>query len=152
LIQQPQEEPSAPPSISYHFIVLNGMITPHMSQRHQRWGFLDGAVECGRLLDKTLSYKSSPASEPEDGKVAICLIGDPGKFTVRQLYAAREVINALRWEFDLPAAKVVGHSELEPGISCPGLDMQLFRRFLNDDRYLEELLEPQPGRGKEVLA
>ncbi len=130
--------------VGYHYIILNGYPTQDQTKRKLRWSFLDGAIECGRPLDK-----SPYLDEAEVGahvykfnqeSVGVCLVGNAGEFSIRQLYAARTVISALRWEFDIPLDGIVGHAELDPQKNCPGLNMEHFRQYLVDDRKLELLV------------
>ncbi len=130
--------------VGYHYVILNGYPNQRQASRKSRWSFLDGAVECGRPLDKSpyldAAEVGAHAYNFNRESVGICLIGQPGEFSIRQLYAARTVISALIWEFDIPVSGVVGHSELNSQKNCPGLDMNHFRQYLVDDRKLELLV------------
>ncbi len=130
--------------VGYHYVILNGYPNKKQARRKSRWGFLDGSVECGRPLDKSPFLDTTELGahiyKHNRESVGICLIGEPGDFTIRQLYAARTVISGLMWEFDIPVAGVVGHYELDPEKECPGLDMRHFRQYLVDDRKLELLV------------
>lgn len=130
--------------VGYHYVILNGYPNQKQVGRKSRWSFLDGSVESGRPLNKSpyldADEVGAHAYNFNRESVGICLIGQPGEFTIRQLYAARTVISALIWEFDIPVREIVGHSELNPQKSCPGLDMNHFRQYLVDDRKLELLV------------
>jgi hypothetical protein len=130
--------------IGYHYVILNGYPDQRQAERKSRWTFLDGSVECGRPLDK------SPCLSPDEvgahvygfnrDSIGICLIGQPGDFSIRQLYAARTVVSALRWEFGIPLSGVIGHYELDSQKTCPGINLDHFRQYLMDDRKLELLV------------
>ncbi len=130
--------------VGYHYVILNGYPNLRQARQKSRWKFLDGSVECGRLLDKSPYLNTAEVGAHVYGfnreSVGICLNGQPGDFSIRQLYAARTVISALRWEFDIPLSGVVGHCELNPQKNCPGLNMDHFRQYLLDDRKLELLV------------
>ena len=131
-------------AVGYHYVNLNGYPNQRQARRKSRWSFLDGSIECGRPLDKSAYLDTAEvgahAYKFNRESVGICLIGQPGDFSIRQLYAARTIISALRWEFDIPLNGVVGHYELDPKKSCPGLNMDHFRQYLTDDRKLELLV------------
>jgi hypothetical protein len=123
---------------------LNGYPNSRQAEQKLRWSFLDGSVECGRPLDKSpyldVTEEGAHVYKFNRESVGVCLIGRPGDFSIRQLYAARTVISALRWEFDIPLQGVVGHYELNSRKVCPGLNMDHFRQYLIDERKLELLV------------
>jgi len=63
-----------------------------------------------------------------DVALGICLVGnyDKGKPPEAQLELARKLIRWLMQEFEIPAERVVGHRELDPRKTCPGLEFDLY--------------------------
>ncbi len=130
--------------IGYHYVVLNGYPTHNQMLSKQRWNFLDGSVECGRNLDADPYLEEKEVGAHAYGfnreSVGICMIGKEGKFTPRQLYALRVLINELRHCFGLPSAAVVGHCELNPHKTCPDINMEHLRQYLGDYNKITLLL------------
>ncbi len=130
--------------IGYHYVVLNGFIRDRQAKTNSRWAFLDGSVECGRPLDKSPYLTEEEVGAHVSGfnhnSIGICLIGHPNRFSIRQFYAVRSVISALRWEFDIPLKNILGNHELNSKKLCPGLNMDYFRKYITDDRNIELLI------------
>ena len=122
--------------IGYHYVVLNGYADYNQMVSTRRWRFLDGSVECGRNLDGDPYLQDDEVGAHVYGfnreTVGVCLIGRGGRFTPRQLYALRVLLNELRHCFNLAPSAVVGHCELNPAKSCPDLNMEHLRRYLTD--------------------
>jgi len=77
----------------------------------------DGAVERGRP-----DYWAGSHARGFNGRsLAVCLIGTR-TFTERQMKSLEYVVR--RWSGMHPAAKVVGHTDLDSGKSCPNFNVQ----------------------------
>lgn len=130
--------------IGYHYVILNGFPSSHQLKSKQRWNFLDGSIECGRDLDTDLELEKNEVGAHAYGfnreSVGICLIGKEGKFTPRQFYTLRILLNELRGRFNLSTSAVVGHYELNPDKTCPDINMDHLRQYLNDYNKIALLL------------
>ncbi len=122
--------------IGYHFVVLNGFPTSNHALSDQRWNFLDGSIECGRFLDADPYLDNEEVGAHAYGfnseSIGICLIGRDGKYTPRQFYSLRALVNELRRRFELPVSSVIGHCEINSGKTCPDINMEHLRRYLDD--------------------
>lgn len=122
--------------IGYHFVILNGFPTSKQFKNKQRWNFLDSSIECGRDLDTdpylTKEEVGAHALGFNRESVGICLIGQGGQYTPRQLYTLRVLVNELRQCFNLPVSAVVGHYELDSHKTCPDINMNNLRGYLED--------------------
>jgi len=101
--------------IGYHWVVLNGKIAsgaPHSK-------LYDGLLETGRHHMK----KGAHVLTHNDDSIGVCLIGESGKFTKKQLETLRRVIEMH------PYHEVVFHSDLDDKKkNCPGLTMDYLVR------------------------
>lgn len=123
--------------IGYLGVVGNGRPLPHMVHP---WTFADGHFEWGRPLDDDTILEVPEIEAHAYGwnhkSVGICLIGKPQgprdrcQFTPSQILTARSAIDNLIMHFGLSYDDVVGHYELDPAKTCPGMDMALFRGWL----------------------
>jgi hypothetical protein len=111
--------------VGYHYIILNGY------PDGEHWSKLrpvlqqDGVIETGRPLDRIGAHSKGHNRD----SVGVCLVGDRA-FTGRQLEALRRIYLDL---LDInPALQVLGHCEVEAGKTCPNLDMDWVRQYLND--------------------
>lgn len=130
--------------IGYHYLILNGFPSHNQLKSKQRWNFLDGSVECGRNLDADPYLEKEEVGAHAYGfnqeSVGICLIGKNGKFTPCQFYSLRVLLNELRHRFNLPAMAAVGHYELNPNKTCPDINMDHLRQYLDDYNGISLLL------------
>ncbi len=118
--------------IGYHFVILNGRITPK-----QELSALDGCVECGRYLDEDdiiapfeigihcLGYN--------DHSIGICLVGK-SQFTQNQMESLKDLCLELCQLHEIPANNILGHCETvsgqKEGKSCPNFDVAEIREYL----------------------
>jgi len=112
--------------IGYHFVVLNG-------QRSLKALFdpaADGLVEPGRLLERIGSHVKGHNAQ----SIGVCLIGGRSRngqsvketwITEKQKAALFTLLDKLLARF--PEVKIVGHHELNPGKTCPNLNMDTLR-------------------------
>ncbi len=112
--------------IGYHFVVLNG-------QRKSRAPFdpsVDGLVEPGRPVEQTGSHVRGHNRK----SIGICLVGGRTRngqstrntwLTDKQRTALFCLLDDLTARY--PEARIVGHYELNPGKTCPNLNMDALR-------------------------
>lgn len=105
--------------IGYHFVILNGNITP---KKHH--ALFDGTIETGRPLDDDLDFEFDEIGAHALGynkkSIGICLIGKSGQFTENQLRNLKFIIKFLRGQFG--KIKVIQHSDVESKKQfCAGL-------------------------------
>ena len=112
--------------IGYHFVVLNG-------QRSLKVPFdpeTDGLVEPGRPVDQIGSHVYGHNQE----SIGVCLVGGRTRngqsvrdtwLTEKQKAALFSLLDDLLARY--PDAKIVGHCELNPGKTCPNLNMDTLR-------------------------
>lgn len=131
--------------IGYHYAILNGYPTSKQLKTKQRWFFLDGSVECGRDLDTDPELEKDEVGAHAYGfnreTVGICMIGKKGRFTPRQFFALRKLVNELRHRFNLPTSAVAGHYELDSKKTCPDINMEHLRQYLDDFSKMPLLLK-----------
>jgi hypothetical protein len=111
-------------TIGYHFVILNGLLSPY--KRNEAY---NGHIETGRPLDDDADMELDERGAHAFGynnAVGICLIGLSGNFTDPQIRALSHLINVLRKQFG--EIKVLQHSDVEPKKpQCAGLTkLQLF--------------------------
>ena len=96
-------------NIGYHYIILNGRLSPY---KHHL--YFDGHIETGRPLDDDadmeLDEKGAHAFGYNDS-VGICLIGLSGTFTDSQLRALSHLVKRLRVQFG--EIEVIQHSNVD---------------------------------------
>jgi len=112
--------------IGYHYVVLNGWISS--TRYHPSF---DGHIETGRPLDNDPFISSDEIGAHVKGhnrdSAGICLIGDSGDFTAKQLTGALRCVQLLEQQFG--EIELVQHSDLYPKKpDCAGIDMARFRR------------------------
>lgn len=143
--------------IGYGFVIPNGYLTSDMAKENRRWQWADGSVEAGRPFDDDTLMEGNEIEAQvfgwNDRTIGGCLVGDPGKFTVMQLYSVKRLLmQFLLPVFRLDVSAVVGHYELDKKKTCPGMDMNIFRKWLLDgDSYRSEMSQyvvPQAGRDR----
>ena len=112
--------------IGYHFVVLNG-------QRSLKTPFdpaADGFVEPGRPVDQIGSHVCGHNQD----SLGVCLVGGRTRngqsvrdswLTGKQKAALFSLLDDLTASY--PDAKIVGHCELNPGKTCPNLNMDTLR-------------------------
>lgn len=116
-------------TIGYHYVILNGILTPQGVYDKS----LDGQLEVGRSLEMagahTLGYNRN--------SVGICLIGRT-VFSLNQLKCLFELIVMLRGVFpEIAVKRVQGHNELTSKKTCPNFDVQNIRNLLTTFKTFE---------------
>jgi len=113
-------------NIGYHYIILNGQLS--IKAFHNKY---DGRVETGRPLDDDNIIEPFEIGAHTKGKndcIGVCLIGESGKFTKKQISSLEYLLIDLRQQFD--ALQISQHSDWdERKPHCAGLTKE----------YLEEL-------------
>jgi N-acetyl-anhydromuramyl-L-alanine amidase AmpD len=125
-------------SCGYHFIVQNGY--PYYLE-HQ--SILDGMIESGRPVKEIGAHVRGH----NQNSIGICLIGKPGHFTHKQLgHSLRALFLSLLQEFNLSTADIYGHYEFDSKKTCPGLNMDAFRLYIENggEAFLRETVELTP--------
>lgn len=85
----------------------------------------DGTLEIGRPYDQAGAHTKNHNSD----SVGICWVGRV-KYTPLQYLTLLNTTRMLMAVHGLKTTDVYGHAELNPGKSCPNLDMNQFRRDL----------------------
>ena len=86
----------------------------------------DGTIEQGRPI----YWKGSHVGALNSISLGVCLIGLGGDATEEQLLSLREVL--MQWLTLYPDAWVLGHTDLDPGKTCPGFDVAQWWKDVND--------------------
>lgn len=108
--------------LGYHFVIGNGA------------GLSDGVVEASyRWNDQLAGAHVAAAPNPDNSEqlradqinrtaIGVCLIGngDRAEFTEAQMRALVDLVRALQTRLDIPASRVVLHSDLNSDVSSPG--------------------------------
>ncbi|MGD9276265.1 MAG: N-acetylmuramoyl-L-alanine amidase [Candidatus Pacearchaeota archaeon] len=119
-------------TIGYHFVILNGQITPDFYLES-----LNGSIECGRILDGDNYLYSSEIGAHTLGynktSIGICLIGIK-IFSKNQINSLYKLCSELKDHFKIPIDKIIGHYEAETanGKTCPNIDIADFRNNLTN--------------------
>ena len=112
--------------IGYHFVILNGVISPNTVSV-----FMNGAIEKGRPLTMTGAH----AKGYNRDYIGICLIGDGSKpFTKAQMNALIKLLKELVAQFSIKPENILGHNEVNPNKTCPCFNV---KEFLN--KHKEEI-------------
>lgn len=114
-------------TIGYHYVILNGKFSDKIINRR-----FDGLIETGRGIDEDSIIESNEIGSHTssfNNNVGICLVGESGRFTVKQLNALKKEIIELKRQF--PEALVIQHSDLNKEKHyCAGLSKQ-YMEMLN---------------------
>jgi len=110
--------------IGYHVVICNCYVDSIAWKLQRPNPYTDGFVEYGRQFDKIGAHCKGHNSD----SIGICLIGKDS-FTQSQFRALQREVKKL-WEL-FPGAKVYGHREFDTGKTCPNIDPQWLRDFLN---------------------
>lgn len=110
-------------TIGYHFVILNGQL----DSRHY-FDLMDGQIESGRPLDDDHIFEVGETGAHVRGhnqSVGICLIGESGNFTHRQIECLSWVLGILDRQFQ--GISIYQHSDFDKAKSfCAGLsDVQM---------------------------
>jgi N-acetylmuramoyl-L-alanine amidase len=111
--------------IGYHFVILNGRITPEL-----RLSLLIGSVEVGRPLGEVgahcLGY--------DDNSIGICGIAKT-KWMPAQEISLVVLLEEMKRMYGIPTPNILGHCETESGRregkTCPNLDMNRIRNMVD---------------------
>ncbi len=128
--------------IGYMGVILNGYPLRRSSDAY--WPHSDGAFEWGRPPDTDNMIEPGEIEAHAFGinstSVGICLIGDE-KFSDRQFIKLRKIIRELCQRWGLTYDRVIGHYEV-PNVAktCPNFNMDIFRKYLEEERYLNDLM------------
>ncbi len=113
--------------IGYHYVILNG------KRRHDVVydESIDGIIEPGRELDND-SYMETKevgahAKFFNENSIGVCLIGT-NKFAVKQFETLYNLL--MYWVKLVPGIKILGHYQLNPGKTCPNIDINDLVKFI----------------------
>jgi len=111
--------------IGYHMVFLNGKLRSN-SKYEER---LDGLMETGRPYGVRGAHTLG-----QNYKIGWCFIGMSGRFTPRQIEAAKEELRYLATIYDI--VKVTQHSDYDPVnkafcAGCTKKDMMMFNQIGN---------------------
>jgi hypothetical protein len=114
--------------IGYHYCILNG----HLDSKHFN-KFFDGYIETGRPLDDDAVFEKSERGAHTRGHnltIGICLIGNSGDFTKKQITSMLKLVKILKEQFG--NVRLTQHSDWNSNKSfCAGItDMDKYRRVL----------------------
>ncbi len=109
--------------IGYHYVVLNGFRKPGQNYNPIE----DGLVEPGRPIEKMGAHCRGHNKK----SIGVCLIG-VRLFSAKQLYGALPKLIRRIGLGTIEEVEIVGHCELDGGKSCPNIDMNMLRNFLNN--------------------
>jgi N-acetylmuramoyl-L-alanine amidase len=113
--------------IGYHFVILNGYPI-YENWRQGKWQKnVDGLVEVGRPLERIGAHVGGQNLD----SIGICLVGRR-LFTPGQLDTLADLVIRLadRFKISVGPSGVIGHYELDPGKTCPNIDMRWLRDFI----------------------
>lgn len=122
-------------TIGYHFLITNCFPTYASLAEGRPDLNSDGVIHPGR----SLQYQGAHVRGFNWNSIGIAMVGTGGVFTSKQLNAAISLCADLR--ADLLASTVFpnimdvkGHTEYNPGKTCPEVDMDLFRLWVERKR------------------
>ena len=108
--------------IGYHYVILNGFRTKSAYDSGVM-DCTDGMVEFGRSEEEIGAHVEGYNAN----SIGVCLIGQ-GNYSELQMETARGlIVDKLLKKY--PAAKLVGHYELNPDKTCPMMDMDAIRKL-----------------------
>lgn len=93
----------------------------------------NGIVEDGRPIDRAGAHTKGHNAD----SIGICWVGR-NKFTDEQKKSMIELVNELMDEYELTPNEVKGHKEFFSGKTCPNLDMDEVRGWMNGDLLPDE--------------
>lgn len=120
-------------NIGYNAVILNGRL--RTSKEYIR--SFDGQMCSGRYVDLDSEI------EPDEGMahalghnqttIGFCLIGKH-RFTIRQLIRARLYVTERMRIHNLKISDIIGHYEVNDYKTCPNIDMDKFREYVEKKR------------------
>jgi len=108
--------------IGYHYVIMNGVINSDSKYDNN----VDGMIEVGRDILK----QGAHVRGHNQNTIGICLIGKRW-FSSNQLISIKNLVNDLRGTFT--KLKITGHYEYDKSKTCPNVDMDWLRDYLNDN-------------------
>lgn len=106
-------------TIGYHFVILNGKITATCEIKE-----FDGHIETGRGLNETGAH-----TKGYNENIGICLIGDSGRYSSKQIESCHELIKLIKRIDDIKEVKQ--HSDFDPVNKpyCAGFNEDMMEMF-----------------------
>ncbi|MBT9175459.1 MAG: hypothetical protein DDT22_01138 [candidate division WS2 bacterium] len=120
--------------IGYHFVILNGRV---LSRLH--FPAMDGSVECGRMLNETLTVEADEVGSHALGynanSIGVCLIGKT-HITPKQQHSLISLLENLIKQYSIKIENILGHNETESGKkqgkTCPNFNVGLIRASVKE--------------------
>ena len=113
--------------IGYHYVILNGYRTYAQLKGNQIQPFDDGRIEDGRPEDAIGAH----CIGYNDRSIGVCLIGDNGKFSIKQISSLVGQCLHLMAKYHIDVDHILGHCETMSGKqakkTCPTINMDEFR-------------------------
>jgi len=118
--------------IGYTAVITNGQV-----ENNTYMDFMDGSIEWGRDMDKSGAH-----TRGYNNYEAVCLIGESGEFTLKQLESLKKVIMYLVDVHKLPISRIYAHSDLDKRKEfCPGFSVTEFVKSSLDDAPLTKFVK-----------
>lgn len=111
--------------IGYHHLITNCFPTRYRFEAKRPDLLSDGVVHIGR----SEKYRGAHVKGHNWHSIGVALIGKHGLFTSKQLQSAINLCCELKEKY--PIERILGHFELFEGKTCPDLDMDLFREWVD---------------------
>ena len=112
--------------IGYHYLILNSYPDYRSLKARRPSPESDGLIEEGRPLEKIGAHCRGHNLD----SIGIALVG-VNTFSKAQIYSLQKLIKLLLRQFNLSINNVYGHYEFNSIKSCPNLDMDWFREWMN---------------------
>lgn len=109
--------------IGYHYVILNKFQTYKEWKQNASNFSKDGIIEKGRSEEVMGAHVEGFNAN----SLGICLVGDR-YFTPIQKQSLKILVRNLKSKY--PGSEVKGHYELNPNKTCPNMDMNELRKFL----------------------
>lgn len=114
--------------IGYHAVILNGQITSKCFNKH-----FDGVIESGRPFDdnsRIEGWETGAHVKGKNNRIGVCLIGESGKFTSKQLASLTNFCKWMKEQFVLIIiSQHSDHDRKKP--YCAGLS----KRYIKELNY-----------------
>ena len=121
--------------IGYHYCILNG------KRKNELYSIADdGLIEPGRHLDNDANLEKSEVGAHcygnNNNSIGICLIGQV-LFTPKQFESLAYLV--LHYKKMIPDICIFGHYEFNSNKTCPNIEMNGFRSFINNVTIMHDI-------------
>ncbi len=121
--------------IGYHYVLTNPFPTFESWKNKRPIPEHDGKIHDGRDIDHDGDIDEEIGAHAfgwNSFSLGIALVGDEGMVTGLQLQSALSLFRDLAHKYQVSFKNVIGHYETGSNKSCPCIDMDHFRRLLNE--------------------